>query len=104
MQERDFEGKPERRAFRNSIVPSSQLLECVSKAGRLRSKFLDELLLGLKISKFEGWAMAWLYYCCALAPGSEPIIHLLGMVSFGNFDNGARCSFDKQFYFFAKHG
>lgn len=29
-------------------------------------------------------------------PRSEPKIHLLGTVSFGGFDNGARCFFDKQ--------
>lgn len=37
-------------------------------------------------------------------PRSEPMMHLLETVSFGDFDNGARCFFDKWFYFFAKHG
>lgn len=37
-------------------------------------------------------------------PRSEPRIHLLGTVSFGDFYNGARSFFDKQFYFFTKLG
>lgn len=50
--------------------PASLLLDCMSKAGRSKSKFLDELLLELKICASRGMAtagMAVLDYCYALA-------------------------------------
>lgn len=45
----------------------------------------------------------WVGLLLCFGPRSQTIICLLETVSFGDFDNGARCFFDKQFYFFTKH-
>lgn len=69
-QEWDFEGHALKKGF---LKQHSPLLLCcwsVSKAGRSKSKFLDESLLGFETCASGGLAIAGMAgseYCCALA-------------------------------------